>query len=360
MYDRWMPHKLKVDDVFLTSEGPLGSVAFMEKNAEYCLGQRLYALRANSTLLQSRFLFYLMQSYPIQKQLFSRATGSTVKGIRQSELVKIQVYIPPLDEQEVISRILTNLYIWISLTSQMIELNWILKKGLMQYLMTQGIGHTRFKKTKIGEIPESWDLIPLAQAAFPERNSFVDGPFGSSLKVSDQTEEGIRLIMLQNIGEGEFQNEHKRYTSETKFQELKRHAAYPGDVVIAKMAHPVARACLIPHVEDRFLVLADCIRLKVNPEEFDSRFVVYAINSTPMRKQAVQKSTGSTRLRIGLTSLKTILIPKPPMTEQRKINQVLSLVDISLKTNRNQSNYLEYLKKGLMQVLLTGKVRVRV
>ena len=109
-----------------------------------------------------------------------------------------------------------------------------------------------------------WPFVPLKEIASDALNSFVDGPFGSNLKTEEYTDEGVRLIQLQNIGDGTWIDENKKFTSESKFQELKRHSAFPGDIAVAKMADPIARACIIPPVSDRFLVVADCIKLAVN------------------------------------------------------------------------------------------------
>ena len=99
LYGRWMPVALRHGDVLLTSEAPLGEVAFWASDGEAALGQRLFALRANEQILHGRYLYYWLTSAGAQSQLHGRATGTTVGGIRQSELVKVQVPLPPLAEQ---------------------------------------------------------------------------------------------------------------------------------------------------------------------------------------------------------------------------------------------------------------------
>jgi len=63
----------------------------------------------------------------------------------------------------------------------------------------------------------------------------VDGPFGSDLKVSHQTESGVRILQINNIGVGKFLDKNAKYVSEEKYNELIRHSAFPGDLIIAKM-----------------------------------------------------------------------------------------------------------------------------
>ena len=105
-YDRWMPEKLKAGDVLLTSEAPLGELAYLSSDTQACLGQRLFALRPRSEILNGRFLFYLLTSGDARDQLLSRATGSTVSGIRQSELIQIKLHLPPVVEQRAIAGVL--------------------------------------------------------------------------------------------------------------------------------------------------------------------------------------------------------------------------------------------------------------
>src|SRR5438128_12547177 len=110
----------------------------------------------------------------------------------------------------------------------------------------------------------NWERVTLNQVAEPRPDSFVDGPFCSNLKMNEYSDDGVRLIQLQNIGDGFWINDSQKFIPLSKFNELSRHAAYPGDIAIAKMADPVARACILPPIAEKFLVVADCIKLAVN------------------------------------------------------------------------------------------------
>lgn len=107
MYNRWMSDKLHVGDVLLTSEAPLGEAAILCHDATYCLSQRLFALRADPTLLDAYFLYHVLRSEGVQSRLQARASGTTAFGIRQSELIRVLVEMPPLPEQRMIAEVLT-------------------------------------------------------------------------------------------------------------------------------------------------------------------------------------------------------------------------------------------------------------
>ena len=208
-----------------------------------------------------------------------------------------------------------------------------------------------------------WQLLPLSKIASASSNSFVDGPFGSNLKSDEYTTEGVRLIQLQNIGDGEWIDDNKIFTSEKKYQELKRHAAFPGDIAIAKMADPIARACIIPPVSNRFLVVADCIKLTPDLKKYHPKFIVYAINNHSVRLQAELKSTGTTRKRINLSLLKTVNVEIPPIHEQRRIAEILDTIDEAIQKTEALISKLKTMKQGLLHDLLTcgldenGKLR---
>ncbi len=211
----------------------------------------------------------------------------------------------------------------------------------------------KYKDTPIGKIPVDWEVKRLEDTANNEKYSFTGGPFGSDLKEDSYTDDGVRVIQLQNIGDGKFLNAYKIFTSEEKANQLKNCNIYPGDIIIAKMADPVARACIIPDEDKRYLMASDGIRLSINKEKYDVNFMLYAINSPNFRKNAESHSTGSTRLRIGLTELRNLLIAIPPLKDQKKIAEILTTVDEAIEKTDQIIEKTKEAKKGLMQRLLT-------
>ena len=175
----------------------------------------------------------------------------------------------------------------------------------------------------IGEIPEHWEKMSLKMLASNEKNSFVDGPFGSDLKNEEYQDDGIPLIQLNNIVDGKHILQNLKYISEEKAQELCRHVIYPNDIVIAKMAYPVARAARVNEEYDKYVIVADCVRLRPNITKCDVRFLVYVINCPYVRSQAEIVASGTTRLRISLGSLKNLQVFLPTLDEQKSIADYL-------------------------------------
>ncbi len=106
LFEKWMKDKLAIGDILMTSEAPLGELYYLALDARFCLSQRVFALRANPTRCEATFLYYWLNSISCQTEIINRGTGTTVEGIRQSELRKVAVLLPPLPIQKAAARFL--------------------------------------------------------------------------------------------------------------------------------------------------------------------------------------------------------------------------------------------------------------
>ena len=216
-----------------------------------------------------------------------------------------------------------------------------------------------YKNTEIGLIPEDWEVVSFNQLSNPnDKHSITGGPFGSNLQSKDYTLRGIRIIQLQNIGNGKFHDDYAIFTSSKKADELKSCNIYPGEIILSKMGDPVARAAILPNIDKRYLMCSDGIRLNVDENYYDKKFVFYYINFEKFRKIAESFSTGSTRKRIGLSHLKQIPFLKPSPKEQQAIASALSDIDELIANLEKLVQKKIDIKTATMQQLLTGKKRL--
>ncbi|MGI0479491.1 restriction endonuclease subunit S [Geminocystis sp. CENA526] len=112
LYNKWMKDELKKHDILLTSEAPLGEIYYLANNNKYVLSQRLFALRVKNNF-SSPYLYQWLKSEQGQFLLNRRATGSTVQGIRQVELKKVEIIIPEIEILEKITKL------WFSILEKM-------------------------------------------------------------------------------------------------------------------------------------------------------------------------------------------------------------------------------------------------
>jgi type I restriction enzyme S subunit len=194
-YEQWMRRGIpKTGDILLTTEAPLGEVAQLD-GRRVALAQRLITLRGKPNLLNNTFLKFVLQSDFVQRQLRARATGTTVNGIRQSELRKVQLPLPQIEEQRDIAHILGTLDAKIDLNQRMNETleamaraifkSWFVDfdpvrakaKGCQPFGMDAEIA-ARFpdslEDSPVGKIPEDWTV--------PKLGDIVEFAYGKALK----------------------------------------------------------------------------------------------------------------------------------------------------------------------------------
>lgn len=176
--------------------------------------------------------------------------------------------------------------------------------------------------TDLPQLPGGWAWATVDQCAIDE-DGITDGPFGSNLKSEHYTESGPRVIRLQNIGDGRFQDA-RAHISVKHYEKLKKHAVVDGDVVVAMLGEILPRACSVPAGIAPAIVKADCARVRINAALVRADFLVVALNSEPTRKQVERLIKGVGRPRINLGNIRSIPVPLPPKSEQLHILSMLS------------------------------------
>jgi type I restriction enzyme S subunit len=180
-------------------------------------------------------------------------------------------------------------------------------------------------------IPESWEWARLGHLVASYKDDIVDGPFGSNLKASEYVDQGVPIIRIQNIQRNNFLDKNIRFITPEKAKELSRHSFKQGDIVINKLGDPVGKAAIVPDFLKKGIIVADIVRMRVNENIFDKHYLQYSINSQTVINQFSDLVTGITRQRVNLTKIRNLVVPIPPLDEQKrivaKINQLMSLCD---------------------------------
>ena len=109
IYHKWMKEEIKRGDIVMTSKAPMGELFYVADDTKYCLSQRLYAMRANKNIIPSSFLYCYLNSGAAMSEMEGRSTGTTVVGIKQSELRKVKVLVPTTDISKSYDEIVENI-----------------------------------------------------------------------------------------------------------------------------------------------------------------------------------------------------------------------------------------------------------
>lgn len=354
------------DDILTwTTDGANAGTVFIRSGKFNCTNV-CGTLKPKKSIDLKYYLYYLQYV----TQFYKRPDTNGAK-IMNNEMAAIYGLVPSIAEQSQIARYLdhqtSRIDEIINRKEKQIELLKEKRQATINEAVTKGINpNAKMRDSRIewlGEIPEDWELRNLEVVAKDNRYSITGGPFGSDLKNEEYTEHGVRIIQLQNIGVGEFCDDYKIYTSEEKADYLFSSNIYPGEIIIAKMADPVARACIVPNTADRFIMASDGIRLEVDNDRFITKFIEYSINSKYFNYQAELNSTGTTRLRIGLTTLKKLKLLLPQLTEQVEIVEYLEsynkiFLEIFEKLSLQIQKLKEY-RQSIISEAVTGKIDVR-
>lgn len=265
------------------------------------------------------------------------------------KLRETKFWIPPLPEQEKIASILTSIDEVIENTQKQIDKLQDLKKATMNGLLTKGLGHTEFKNSELGRIPKSWDVVPISDLAFIDRESLSSSTFPDyQFFYIDITSVKTCFIDIPST-------KIKYSDSPSRARRVVR----KGDVLLSTV-RPNLKA--FAYVENDCLdwVCSTGFSVLSPKDGNDGRFIFYSILSEFVTKQIEALVVGSNYPAINSTDVKSLLVLRPSLSEQKKIASILNSIDICIKNNHQKLHKTEALKKSLMQDLLTGKVRVEV
>ena len=171
---------------------------------------------------------------------------------------------------------------------------------------------------------------------------------GDWIESKDQSERGIRLLQVGNIGLSEFipKDERAKYISEETYAKLNCTEIFPGDILISRLPEPVGRACIVPDGLGRCITAVDCTILRLNESECDKRYFINYTQSPTYFFKLKRFLTGTTRIRISRKNLESVEIPLPPLDVQRRIAETLDKVSELITLRKTQLEKLDELVKA--------------
>ena len=354
---------LRVGDVLFTpsSETPddIGhSAVVMEDIDKMVYSYHLMRFRDESGKLDNSFKGYAFKTNEIYKQFYKQATGSTRFTLSVGEVEKtVVIYPEDKKEQKKIAEVLSSVDEVIELTEKEISKLQDLKKGMMQELLTKGIGHTKFKDSPVGKIPEKWDYLSLDEVT----TKIQDGNYGASYPKSDEfTQSGVPFLTSAAIGGGNHIIRKKvKYIPSKKHEELKKAHIKNGDVLFTNRGANVGSVAYVEDWLDGGNIGPQLTLLRAK-KEISSRYLFLLMSSDFLSEQINKLDSGSAMNFFGIGTTKTFMFPFPKFEEQELIYEKINPVSDIIRFKSKCLYRLTNLKKGLMQDLLTGKVRVKV
>lgn len=313
--------------------------------------------------VHQQYLPYLMHSKLVRDRVVSTMEGTNLPRTSWSDLEKTLIPFPPLSEQRRIADILSVLDKEIQQTDNIIRNADRLKEGIFNDLISSGIGqNTTTRNVKIGplqvEIPDSWDIKRLRDIV-PDKNGAIrTGPFGSKLKNEHHVSEGVKLYEQRHVYQENFGIGNRHVTEEWYQSELTSYDARPFDVLIT-LQGTVGEAAMIPENAEEGVINPKLIRIRANDSIVDPQFLARFLDDARISNQQIESlSHGAVVSGLTVKTVGQIKVPLPPLSEQKKIVNIVNKVGEKATNERQREETLKELKRGLMQDLLTGKVRV--
>lgn len=296
--------------------------------------------------------WYLSQS----ERIGHLATGSTVKGIRLDDLKLLPIQLPLLPEQKKIATILSSVDEVIEKTRAQIDKLKDLKTGMMQELLTKGIGHTEFKDSPMGRIPVGWRITNLGSIVAPK--GLQTGPFGSQLHAHEYVEWGVPVIMPRDMKGSRVCPDSTAYIPEERAAQLAKHRVQCGDILFARRGD-IGRFALIEKANEGWICGTGCLKARF-ATSIDPAFISCYLMQPPVVEWLNTHAVGQTMLNLNTSILADLPIILPPESEQKNIGGAIRALGSQINSGEKKVASLIKYKKALMQDLLTGQIRVNV
>lgn len=366
------PYLLKEGDVLLARSGATVGKSFIYKDSWgiCCFAGYLIRARLNLNLMKPFYLYACCQSSFYWQYINSEQIQATIQNVSAERYGNFILPLPPIEEQTAIAAFLdretAKIDTLLKKQERLIELLQEKRTALISHAVTKGLNPDAPMKDSgvpwLGEVPEHWKILPLARIT----SSRCDGPFGSGLKSEHYTDEGARVIRLQNIRKGLFDDSDSAYIDLKYFQQdLLLHEVRRGDLLIAGLGdtnNTVGRACVAPLGIEPALVKADCFRFRLKTNQAESEFVALQLTAGA-EATAGYLATGSTRSRIPLSVMSSRKIVLPPINEQKAtlqyIWQLQDKIDTLIAKARRTIDLLKERRTALISAAVTGKIDVR-
>jgi len=286
------------------------------------------------------YLYYILS---VELERIHNKTGATtVKHLSVKDIREIRRHFPPLPEQQKITSILTTVDEVIEKTESQISKLQDLKKGMVQELWTQGIGHTQYKDSPVGKIPASWKAFSLG--ALCKFTQGVQIPYSDMVR---RHKNGyIRYLYIRD-----FMDDKSLYFVKNLYENK---IVKITDLVMANTGHTAGK---VFWGKDGVLS-NNAFRISMDTSRINYRFLYHFLCSDFYKKEIRKLFNTAGQPHVGHGNIARLQVGLPHLKEQILIAKIIDSIDTNIQTKQQKLQQTQNLKKSLMQDLLTGKVRV--
>lgn len=319
--------------------------------------------------VDNKYVMYYLLSDIGKFFLFQKSTGSAQQVINLVELKEVNVILPPLAQQKKIAKILSTVDNLIEKTQALIEKYTAIKQGMMADLFTRGIdlsgtpetnpnsGQLRppyeqapelYKETELGWVPREWEVTQVIDIS----TKVTDGDHHTP----ERSDEGILLLSARNVHDGFLDLSNVDYVPEYEYQRMiKRCYPEAGDILVS-CSGTIGRVCEVPNLI--FSLVRSVALIKLDTEKVIPRYIEWHLRTATLKQKMYDSAMQAAQPNLFQAPINYLPILKAGLEEQNEIGKRLDSINSLITSYRIENKKHKSIKKGLMQDLLTGKVKV--
>ena len=347
-YDSWMVRGLpQPGDVVLTTEAPLGEVAQLD-NTKVALAQRVVTLRGKKGILDNTYLKYFLQSDIGQKRLIARETGTTVTGIKQSELRKVEISYPDFDTQCRIASILKSLDDKIALNNR---INHNLEEQAQALYKSWFVDFEPFKDgmfvdSELGMIPEGWRVGTV--------NEIMDIQSGFPFKSRSFVERGqYLLITIKAVQDGQLTISGADSLDVPLPSKMPNYCNLNVGDILLSLTGNVGRVCIV----DRDGLLLNQRVAKMAPKkEYNRAYTYFLARNEKFKESMYQIARGTAQLNLSPVETGNLQIVIPPSDVLVFFSRIATPLFKSITATLREMISLQSSRDVLLPQLISGQL----
>lgn len=336
--------RLRSGDLLVCEGGEVGRAAIWRDQLPECYYQKaLHRLRPRNGYSPELMAAYL-RLWSDRGALADYVTQTSIAHLPREKLVTVPLPRPPATEQRAITAALSDVDALLTKLDQLIAKKRDLKQAAMQQLLTGVVRLLGFA--------DGWREVTIGDVA-----DVKTGPFGSALHESDYVDNGTPIITVEHLGERSITRQNLPMVSDEDCRRLRAYSLQPGDVVFSRVGS-IDRNALVTESESGWLFSGRLLRVRVRRDRADPSFLSHQFHSEPFKQRVREVAVGQTMPSLNTQILRRLPVALPTLAEQGAIAQVLSDMDTELAALEARREKTRQLKQGMMQALLTGRIRL--
>lgn len=270
-YDSCATHMMPAGTVLFSSRAPIGYVVIAQN--DICTNQGFKSV-VPKDYVDSEFLYYQLKY--LKPTIQDMGSGTTFKELSAKRFGNVRVWIPQIREQK---RIVARIEELFSELDNGVETLNTVKAQLKVY--RQAVLMEAFRGLENFTTLES-----ISERIF-------DGPFGSNLKTADYTKSGIRVVRLENLKDGWFDDSRQSFVTQEKYDTISEHTVYPTDLIMSTFIADSIKVCFIPEYVGFAVNKADCIGIRLKPGYLQKFVMFFLMTKTAYNSLVHDWSTGA-------------------------------------------------------------------